>query len=415
LNAVEGCMLAGKKIVLGVTGSIAAYKAAILASTLHQAGAQVDVIMTEAATKLVTPLTFQSLTGRPVHVDMFRLLDQTDITHVSLGVGADLLVVAPASANTLAKMAMGMADNLLTTTVLAARCPVVVAPAMDADMYAHPATQENVAKLRQRGVVVVDPEFGHLASGLVGQGRLADVEEILGRIRWVLGREGDLAGVNLLVTAGGTQEPIDPVRVITNRSSGKMGYAIAEAALARGANVTLVSAPTAMTPPTAAKLVPVTTAAEMCEEVLSKMRHVDVLVMAAAVADFRVDQAATQKMKRGEKNMPLSLVPNPDILMETLKEKNGSHRLLRVGFAVESEKLLEGAKDKLTRKRLDLIVANRVDAAGGVFGSDQNEVVMLDRTGRQIDVPVASKLRIAHRILDQVALLLRERGRVQGE
>ncbi len=408
-------MLAGKRIVLGVTGSIAAYKAAMLASTLHQAGAQVDVIMTEAATKLVTPLTFQSLTGRPVHVDMFRLLDQTDITHVSLGMRADLLVIAPASANTLAKMAMGMADNLLTTTVLAARCPVVVAPAMDADMYAHPATQENVAKLRQRGVIVVDPEFGHLASGLVGRGRLAEIDEIIGRIRWVLGRDGDLAGINLLVTAGGTQEPIDPVRVITNRSSGKMGYAIAEAALDRGANVTLVSAPTAMRPPTAAKMVPVTTAEEMCEEVLSKMRHADVLVMAAAVADFRVDHAATQKMKRGEKTMPLSLVPNPDILMETQKQQERGQKLLRVGFALESEKLLEGARDKLTRKRLDLIVANRVDSAGGVFGSDRNEVVMLDCTGRQIDVPVAPKLQIAHRILDQVVLLLRERGRVQGE
>ena len=408
-------MLAGKKIVLGVTGSIAAYKAAILASTLHQAGAQVDVIMTESATKLVAPLTFQSLTGRPVHVDMFRLSDQPDITHVSLGVGADLMIVAPATANTLAKMAMGMADNLLTTTVLAARCPVVVAPAMDADMYAHPATQENVSRLRQRGVVVVDPESGHLASGLVGRGRLADVEELLGRIRWVLGRDGDLAGVNLLVTAGGTQEPIDPVRVITNRSSGKMGYSIAEAALERGANVTLISAPTSIKPPTAAKLVPVTTAVEMCEEVLSKMRHADVLVMAAAVADFRVDQAASQKMKRVDKVMPLALVPNPDILMETLRPLEGGRGLLRVGFAVESEKLLDGAKDKLVRKRLDLLVANRVDAAGGVFGSDNNEVVMLDRAGRQIDVPVAPKLQIAHRILDQVALLLKERGRVQGE
>ena len=408
-------MLAGKKIVLGVTGSIAAYKAAILASTIHQAGAQVDVIMTESATKLVAPLTFQSLTGRPVHVDMFRLSDQPDITHVSLGVGADLMIVAPATANTLAKMAMGMADNLLTTTVLAARCPVVVAPAMDADMYAHPATQENVSRLRQRGVVVVDPESGHLASGLVGRGRLADVEELLGRIRWVLGRDGDLAGVNLLVTAGGTQEPIDPVRVITNRSSGKMGYSIAEAALERGANVTLISAPTSIKPPTAAKLVPVTTAVEMCEEVLSKMRHADVLVMAAAVADFRVDQAASQKMKRVDKVMLLALVPNPDILMETLRPLEGGRGLLRVGFAVESEKLLDGAKEKLVRKRLDLLVANRVDAAGGVFGSDNNEVVMLDRAGRQIDVPVAPKLQIAHRILDQVALLLKERGRVQGE
>ncbi len=401
-------MLEGKKIVLGVTGSIAAYKAAILASTLHQAGAQVDVVMTESATKLIAPLTFQSLTQRPVHVDMFRLLEQTDITHVSLGVGADLLVIAPATANTLAKMAIGMADDLLSTTVLAARCPIVVAPAMDAEMYENPATQENVAKLRERGVVVVEPEFGRLASGLVGRGRLADVEDILGRIRWVLGRDGDLADVNLLVTAGGTQEPLDPVRVITNRSSGKMGYAIAEAALDRGARVTLISASTSLKPPKAAEFVPVMTAMEMCDAVMAKLRHADVLVMAAAVADYRVDQAATQKMKRGDKAIQIALVPNPDILMETAKPLDGGAVPLRVGFALESENLVEAAQEKLARKKLDLIVANRVEAAGGVFGSDQNEVVLLDRTGRRIDVPLASKLQVAHRILDQVVRLLKE-------
>lgn len=403
-------MLEGKKIVLGITGSIAAYKAAILASTLTQAGAQVDVVMTESATKLIAPLTFQSLTQRPVHVDMFRLLEQPDITHVSLGVGADLLAIVPATANILAKMAVGMADDLLTTTVLAARCPILVAPAMDAEMYENPATQENVARLRDRGVVVVDPEFGRLASGLTGRGRLADLEEILGRIRWILGRDGDLAGVKLLVTAGGTQEPIDPVRVITNRSSGKMGYSIAEAALDRGARVTLVSAPTALKPPKAAEFVPVTTAVEMCDAVMAKLRHLDALIMAAAVSDYRVDQAATQKMKRTEKAMQLTLVPNPDILMETARPPEGGKIPLRVGFAVESEKLVAGAQDKLARKRLDLIVANLVDAAGGVFGSDQNEVVMLDSAGSRVDVPLASKLQVAHRILDQVVLLLKERA-----
>ncbi len=402
-------MLEGKKIVLGVTGSIAAYKAAILASTLTQAGAQVDVIMTESATKLVAPLTFQSLTRRRVHVDMFRLVEQPDITHVSLGVGADLLVIAPATANTLAKMAMGMADDLLSTTVLAARCPILVAPAMDVEMYDNPATQENVTRLRDRGVVVVDPEFGRLASGLVGRGRLADLEEILSRIRWILGRDGDLADVNLLVTAGGTQEPIDPVRMITNRSSGRMGYSIAEAALDRGARVKLISAPTSLKPPKAAEFVSVTTAVEMRDAVMAKLRHADVLIMAAAVADYRVDHVATQKMKRGEEAMQLTLVPNPDILMETAKPVEGGRVPLRVGFAVESENLVAGARDKLARKRLDLIVANRVDAAGGVFGSEQNEVVMLDSAGRQIDVPLASKLQVAHRILDQVVVLLKER------
>ncbi|MHB0870388.1 MAG: bifunctional phosphopantothenoylcysteine decarboxylase/phosphopantothenate--cysteine ligase CoaBC [Chloroflexota bacterium] len=402
-------MLEGKKIVLGVTGSIAAYKAAVLASTLSQAGAQIDVIMTESATKLIAPLTFQSLTRRPVHVDMFRLLEQPDITHVSLGVGADLLVIAPATANILAKMAWGMADDLLSTTVLAARCPIIVAPAMDAEMYENSATQENVARLRERGVVVVEPDFGRLASGLVGRGRLAEPEEILGRIRWVLGRDGDLADAHLLVTAGGTQEPLDPVRVITNRSSGKMGYAIAEAALDRGASVTLISAPTSLKPPRAAEFIPVTTAVEMCDAVMEKLRHADALVMAAAVADYRVDHAATQKMKRGDKTLQIALVPNPDILMETAKSLEGGRAPIRVGFALESEKLESSAREKLARKRLDLIVANRVDAAGGVFGSDQNEVVMLDRSGQRIDVPLASKVQVAHRILDQVVQLLRER------
>lgn len=402
--------MAGKRIVLGVTGSIAAYKAAILASTLTQAGAQVDVIMTEAATRLVGPLTFQSLTKRPVHVEMFRLLEQTDIAHVSLGVAADLIVIAPATANTIAKMAMGLADNLLTTTVLAARCPIVVAPAMDAEMYKSPATQENVARLRDRGVVVAEPGYGRLASGLVGRGRLADVEEILGRIRWVLGRDEDLAGVSLLVTAGGTQEPLDPVRVITNRSSGKMGYALAEAALDRGARITLVSAPTSLRPPTGVEFVPVVTAEEMCEAVLAKLNHVDVLIMAAAVADYRVDQVATQKIKRNEKELQIVLVPNPDILMETQKALRGAKGPLRVGFAVESEKLEEGARDKLARKQLDMIVANRVDAAGGVFGSDQNEVVMLDASGGRTEVPLAPKVQVAHRILDRVVELLKERG-----
>ncbi len=402
-------MLEGKKIVLGVTGSIAAYKAAVLASTLTQAGAQVDVIMTEAATKLVAPLTFQSLTQRTVHLDMFRLLDQPDITHVSLGVSSDLIVVAPATANTLAKMAMGMADDLLSTTLLAARCPILVAPAMDAEMHENPATQENVARLRQRGVVVVDPETGRLASGLVGRGRLADLDEIMGRIRWILGRDGDLAGVKVLVTAGGTEEPIDPVRMITNRSSGKMGYAIAEAALDRGARVSLISAPTCLRPPTALEFVPVSTAIEMRDAVMAKLRHTDVLIMAAAVADYRVEQVAAHKVKRGDQGMLLSLVPNPDILMETANPPDGVKLPLRVGFAVESDELLAGAQEKLTRKRLDLIVANRTDAAGGVFGSDQNEVVLLDRAGRQIEVPLAPKLQVAHRLLDEVVRLLKEK------
>lgn len=403
-------ILDGKRIVLGVTGSIAAYKAAILASTLAQAGAIVDVIMTEAATRLVGPLTFQSVTKRPVHLDMWRLMEQPDITHVSLGISADLLVVAPATANTMAKMANGLADDLLSTTALAVRCPIVVAPAMDAEMYEHPATQENVARLRSRGVVVIDPGVGHLASGLVGRGRLAELDEIMGRIKWALGREGDLSGLSLLVTAGGTEEPIDPVRIMTNRSSGKMGYALAEAALERGARVTLVSAPTALKPPVGAECVAVETAVQMRDAVLEKLPRADALIMAAAVSDYRVDQAATQKMKRKDESLQLTLVPNPDILMETLQAAEGGHTPLRVGFALESENLEENARDKLARKKLDMIVANSVGAGGGVFGSDRNEVIILDSAGRQSCVALASKEEVAHRILDQVALLLKERS-----
>ncbi len=399
-------LLAGKKIVLGVTGSIAAYKAAMLASALTQAGAQVDVIMTDAATRLVAPLTFQSLTKRPVHTDMFRLLDQAEITHVSLGMSADLLVIAPATANTISKLAVGLADDLLSTTVLAATCPILLAPAMDADMYENRVIQENVAKLRERGVVVVEPELGRLASGLVGRGRLADVDEILGRIRWILGRNGDLAGVSVLVTAGGTQEPVDPVRIITNRSSGKMGYAIAEAAMERGARVTLISGPTALKAPRAVEFVPAVTATDMLEAVLAKIRHTDVLIMAAAVADWRVDQAASQKMKRSDKAIQLNLVPNPDILAETAKATEGAKRPLRVGFAAESEDLAARARDKLVRKKLDLIVANDVAAGGGVFGSDLNEVLLLDGAGREVQVPLSPKTEVAQRILDEVVRLL---------
>ena len=398
-------VLAGKKIVLGVTGSIAAYKAAYLASDLTQRGALVDVVMTEPATRLIAPLTFQSLTKRPVHVDMFRLIDNADITHVSLGANADVIVIAPATANTIARMAHGLADDLLTTTVLAARCPIVLAPAMDAGMYESPATQDNVAKLRGRGVVVVEPEMGRLASGMVGLGRLASLEEIVGRIRWVLGQNGDLAGTSVLVTAGGTQEPIDPVRVITNRSSGKMGYAIAEAALDRGARVTLVSAPTAIDPPVGVEYVPVTTAEEMRAAVRAKLGRMDALIMAAAVADFRVERVAEQKIKRGESGLQLTLVPNPDILAETAGE-DGEKVPLRVGFAAESDRLVERAREKLVRKKLDLIVANQVDSSGSVFGSDLNEVVILDSGGHETEVKLAPKLEVAHQILDQLAKLM---------
>src|SRR4051794_14151538 len=307
-------VLRGKRIVLGVTGSIAAFKAVSVASALTQAGALVDVIMTPAATELIQPLSFQAITQRPVSVEMFGMLNQTEISHVSLGHHADVVCIAPATAHTMAKLALGLADDLVTTTCLATRAPLVIAPAMDADMYDHPAVQANVKLLRERGATIVEPGYGRMASGLVGQGRLAEPPVIVDTLRIVLARKGDLAGWRVVVTAGGTQEPIDPVRVIANRSSGKMGYAVAEAARDRGAAVTLITAPTALRVPGGVQVVPVATAAEMCDAVLSATADADALVMAAAVADFQVAERRGAKIKKNGHGLTLELVPTPDIL-----------------------------------------------------------------------------------------------------
>ena len=291
-------VLRDKRIVLGVTGSIAAYKAVALASALTQTGALVDVIMTPEALELVRPLSFQATTHRPVSSELFHMLAETEIGHVSLGKTADAVIIAPCTANTLAKLSHGLADDMLSTTILATQAPLIIAPAMDAGMYEHPAVQENVARLKRRGCVIIDPEEGYLASGLRGAGRLADQETILATVRSVLGRSGDLAGANVVVTAGGTEEPIDPVRYISNRSSGKMGYALAEAARDRGANVTLIHAPTGLAAPVGAAIVPVATAEQMYQAVKSAYGTADVLIMAAAVADFRPLAAADQKIKK---------------------------------------------------------------------------------------------------------------------
>ena len=395
-------VLRDKHIVLGVTGSIAAYKAVGLASRLVQAGATVDVIMTEAATELVQPLSFQAITHRPVVTEMFAPLAETEIGHVSLAQRADLLVIAPATANTIAKLAAGLADNMLTATALATRAPIIVAPAMESAMYENPATQENLARLRERGVTVVRPGYGRLASGAVGVGRLAEIEEILGTIRLVLGREGDLADRRVVVTAGGTREPLDPVRFIGNRSSGKMGYALAEAARDRGAAVTLIAGPTALATPVGVEFVPVTTAREMRDAVLSALPPADVLIMAAAVADFRPAEALEQKIKKAEGERTLRLARTPDILAEVARwresEPRGS-RLVVVGFAAETENLVENARAKLVAKRLDLIVANPVPAS---FGVDQSQVILMDREGRVTELPLLPKEEIAERVLDRV-------------
>jgi phosphopantothenoylcysteine decarboxylase / phosphopantothenate---cysteine ligase len=404
LNHVQ--VLSGKRITLGVTGSIAAYKAVMLASALHQAGAIVDVAMTPSAARFIQPLSFQAITHRPVFVDLWAPGMETDIAHVTLGRESDLIVVAPATANMLAKLAHGIADDPVSVTVLAARCHVVVAPAMDAGMFTHPATAANVALLRKRGVCIVDPEEGHLASGLSGLGRLAAPETIVDSIRAALGAGGDLAGRRVLVTAGGTQEPIDPVRFITNHSSGKMGFSLAEAARDRGAEVTLVTAPTALRAPGGISLVEVHSAAQMLETINQRYAQLDVLVMTAAVSDFRVENAATQKIKRGETVLDLRLVPNPDLLAETAALEV-DNRPVRVGFAAETQDLLKYAADKLARKRLDLIVAN--DVSRDVFGSDSNQVTLLWADGHKAELPRLPKTVVAERVLDAVSELLRRR------
>jgi len=394
-------------IVLGVTGGIAAYKSADLVSKLVQAGAQVDVIMTEAAARFVAPLTFQSLTGRPVSIDPFRLLDQTDMAHLALAWRADVLVVAPATANTIAKLAHGIADNLLCSTALACGAPLVLAPAMDAGMWEHPATAENLEVLRRRGAVLVGPGTGRLASGKVGRGRMAEVPELLGVIRQVLGRGGPLAGRHVVVTAGGTQEPLDPVRYLGNRSSGKMGYALAQAALDRGAAVTLVTAPTALPAPVGAERVAVGTAQEMLEAVLAALPACDVLVMAAAVADFRPAAAAPHKIKKGVSGLDLRLERTADILARVAEVRAaGGRPACVVGFAAETQDLVPNARGKLEAKRLDLIVANDVAAPDSGFGADTNRVTLLDREGRVDALPLLSKDEVAARVWELVAARL---------
>jgi phosphopantothenoylcysteine decarboxylase/phosphopantothenate--cysteine ligase len=397
-------------VVLGVSGSIAAYKAVDLASRLVKAGAKVDVVMTAAATKFVTPLSFGSITHRPVVDDLWDRHSELAIEHVGLAKRAAAVLVAPATADLLAKLAYGFADDPLLTTLLDTRAPIVVAPAMEHDMYGAPATQENVARLQARGVVFVEPEEGRLASGLSGRGRLADPEVILGTLRQVLARDGDLAGRRVVVTAGGTQEPIDPVRLITNRSSGKMGYALAEAARDRGAAVTLITAPVALTPPAGVAVVPVGTALAMRDAVAADLRDADALIMAAAVADYRVARPAEQKIKKrgaAAEGLAIELVPNPDILAETA----GLGAAIRVGFAAESQDLLANAAEKLRKKGLDLIVANDITGEGSGFGSETNRVVLLERGGAIDELPLLPKREVADIILDRVAALLAAQGR----
>jgi phosphopantothenoylcysteine decarboxylase/phosphopantothenate--cysteine ligase len=399
--------LSGKTILLGVTGSIAAYKAADLSSKLTQAGALVDVLLTQAALNFVTPLTFQSVTGRRAYTDADLWGNQGHVQHIGLGKAADLLVIAPVTANTLARLAHGIADNLLSITALAATCPVLLAPAMDGGMFAHPATQANLDILRQRGAIVVGPAEGHLASGMVGTGRMVEPVELFGHIRLALARSGEWQGRKILVTAGGTQEPIDPVRAITNRSSGKQGFALAQAALDLGAQVTLIAAPTHLPTPSGARRVNVQTADEMLIAVLDALPGCDVLIMAAAVADFRPQSQADHKIKK-ESGLPeIQLTHTPDILKAVArhKEELGWPRLM-VGFAAESQQLLENARSKLRSKKLDLIVANDISAADAGFAVDTNRVTLLFADGKTETLPLMSKVEVSQMIFQRLLTLL---------
>lgn len=398
-------ILQNKNIVLGVTGGIACYKAIDLCSKLVQAGANVDVIMTQAALEFVTPLAFQTLSKRPVSVDMFRLLDSMDMAHISLAKKADVLVIAPATANTLAKLALGLADNLLTATALSTIAPLVLAPAMDAEMWEHSATQANVALLAARGAVLVGPGKGRLASGRMGRGRLVDTPELLAAIRQTLGRNGPLAGLRVVVTAGGTQEPLDPVRHLGNRSSGRMGYALAEAARDMGAAVTLISANVSLLPVLGVERISVDTAASMAQAVLERRAQTDILVMAAAVADYRPAQRAEHKIKKAEEELTLELERTQDILGAVAEARGDGWPKIVIGFAAETENLLANAQGKLERKQLDLMVANDVTATDAGFGSEDNRVTLLAQGVEPEALPLMTKYAVAERILERTAAL----------
>jgi len=395
--------LTDRNIVLGVTGSIAVYKAVDLASKLTQARAVLNTIMTPEASKFVAPITFQGVSGRRPYWDMWDANNDLAEAHIALARQAELLVIAPATATVIARLALGLAEEMVSLTALATRAPLIVCPALDSQMFEHPATQEHLDTLRSRGIQIVGPEEGRLASGQVGRGRLSEVDTIIGWIRHVLGKDGDLAGKKVVVTAGGTHEAIDPVRFVGNSSSGKMGFALAEAARDRGANVVLVSGPSALPDPVAVEIVRVRRAAEMRDAVIAGCADADILVMAAAVADYQPAETVRDKIKRRQsETLSIPLVPTPDILAEVGVRAG----LIKVGFAAESQDLLENARQKIEAKHLDLIVANDITASDAGFATDNNRVVILDRGGRKEELPLMPKYDVAWHILDRIVSLL---------
>lgn len=393
-------IIRGKHIVLGVSGSIACYKAVELASKLIQADAIVNVAMTYEATQFISPLTFQSITHHPVATNLFDPGSELAMDHVALAQRADLIVVAPATANIIAKLSHGMADDVVTTTALASPAPTLIAPAMDGNMWQNQATQENTDRLRHRGVTIVGPLRGRLASGTLGVGRMAEPLDIIDQIRATLGSNGDLAGKKFVVSAGGTQEPLDPVRMITNHSSGKMGFALARAARDRGASTVLITGPTTLPKPGTVEVIEVTTALEMLAAVEQACEGADALIMAAAVSDYRPKVSANQKLKKEQQVLSLELIKNPDIIA-TIKGP-----IKKIGFAAESEDLIQNALQKMSLKDLDLIVANDITEPASGFGSDFNRVTILDRQGNADNLPLLNKDEVAHNIVERIKNLL---------
>ena len=405
-HGVAAPVLAGARVLLGVSGGIAAYKAALLARLLVGVGATVDPILTRGAERFIGSATLEGLTGRPVRAEVWD--DIPAENHVAIGRAADLAVVYPATAHLLAKLASGSADDLLTTALLSATCPLVVAPAMHTEMWQHPATQANVATLVARGVHVVGPVEGRLMGADSGPGRLVEPDDALARFADVLAASGrrDLADRAVLVTAGGTREPIDPVRFLGNRSSGRMGFALADAAARRGADVTLVAGPTGLPTPASVTRVDVTTALEMHQAVFARVDDVDVIIKAAAVADFRPATAAAGKIKKDAGVPTIELVRNPDILAELGERRGGARHPVLVGFAAETDDVEANGRAKLVRKGADLLVVNDVGSADAGFEVDTNRVLVLDRDGGRTEVALATKTTVAHRILDAVAARL---------
>lgn len=398
-------MLTGRHVVMGVTGGIAAYKACEVVSRLKKLGADVDVIMTENAAKLVAPLTFETLSARPVSVDTFARAASWDVRHISLAQKADVMLVAPATANLMAKLACGIADDMLTTTLLATKAPIVLAPAMNTGMWTAEATQQNLRTLLARGVRTVGPDSGRLACGDSGAGRMSEPEAIVEAVCGLLCHRRDMEGLRVLVTAGPTVERIDPVRYLTNDSSGKMGYALAEAARDRGARVTLLSGPVHIAPPQGVETVPIISTQSLYDAMLERCGEQDIIVQAAAPADYRVERPAAQKLKkRAGEPLVLTLVENPDIAKAVGKRKRPGQVL--VGFAAETQDLLANAKGKLAGKNLDLIVANDVTAEGAGFGTDTNLVTLITREG-ETALPLMSKREVAGRIWDAAMTLFK--------